>query len=319
MTAANRTLSRTAFCCLVLVLAFLFAFPSPQARAEAEPGKLSLSKGQTLKWNLRKWKRTTQQGTPTTEGESTTPVTLRVLDTTPDGYAVELQHGRTKIAGLTAEAEQALEAQGFLTALDGVQVKVALSADGAFGDILNFEEARAAALKVIELVGKSRGGAGGSDSSAFLEQVFSSKEGLANMFLKDVPILTMAAAFDPTTGEPMEYETELPNMFGGAPLKARGRVIAKTAEAKGTAEFDVEQEVDKDTFIAMMTDMGNKANTPIPAGELETLMKDGGIKDTMRFVVDLSTGVADFASVKRVTNIQGGGREDLTEFTRVRE
>jgi hypothetical protein len=285
---------------LLAITGIVMCLAAP-ATACAATIRLALDKGQafTFEWTI--FRSIETAGKPKQSNESTTPVTLRVLDRTRDGYLLEIQNGRTvfdprlrdAVAGDPAMAE-------LLKFLETLKVRFVVTRDGEIGDVVNFEDVKAAVQKIIETAARD-----GVADRAMLEKAFAqitaSKEALKALALKDAELMFYGTNADPRMAKPMAFETELPNVFGGTPLKAAGQLSLKGIDQKnGTAEFLVEQQVDKGSFIQMMKDLGAKVGKEPPKDVLENMMRDGSIKDTINVTVDLRSGLS--AHAKRVRN-----------------
>jgi hypothetical protein len=147
-------------------------------------------------------------------------------------------------------------------------------------------------------------------------QITASKEQLKVLALKDADLLFFGTNRDPRMKEPVEFETELPNLFSGRPLKAVGQLSLKGTDPKSrTAEFLIEQEVDKDSLIRLMKDLGTKVGKEPPPDVLENMMRNGSIRDTIDVTVDLANGLSAHTRQKRTSVIANTTKVDEVEIT----
>ncbi|MBI5260971.1 MAG: hypothetical protein HY852_04030 [Bradyrhizobium sp.] len=300
--------------CLIAVLGLTIGLAfSTYARAATL--RLTLEKGQVYTWEWKIFRSTETGGKPKQSHESSTPVSLRVLDRTRNGYLLELQNGRTvfdpKLQLTMADPAMA----ELLKFLETLKVRFLVTRDGEVEEVVNFKDVKEAAGKVVDAAAPT----GAPDRAVLLriiEQLTGSKESLKVLALRDVGLMFYGTNVDPGMKEPADYETELPNVFGGRPLKATGQLTLKAADRKSkTAEFEVEQKVDNDSFLRMMKDLGTKVGKQAPKGVLEDMMKNASIRDNINVTVDLDSGLAIHAKRVRTSMIANTVKIDQVELT----
>lgn len=301
--------------CFTVIIAAVIGVAAP-AYARAETMRLALDKGQVFTWEWKIVRSTETEGKPKQLGESATPVTLRVLDRTKDGYLLEIQNGRTvfdptlqqSMAGDPAMAE-------LLKFLETLKVQFLVTKDGEIGDIVNFDDVKAAGRKIID-TGAQNGVGDRAVLLRMFEQLAGSKDSLSALVLKDTGLMFYGTNIDPRMKEPIDFETELPNVFGGRPLKATGRLTLKRIDRKNkTAEFQVAQEVDKDSFIQMMKDLAAKTGKAPPKDTFENMMRGGSIRDAINVAINLDSGLATHAKRVRTSVFGNTVRVDQVEIT----
>lgn len=286
------------------------------ASARAATIRLALDKGQTFTWEWKIARSTDTQGKPKQSGESTTPVTLRVLDRTRDGYLLEIQNGKTVFDPALQQAmkDDAAIAE-LLKFLETLKVRFVVTRDGEIKDVVNFDDVKAAAQKIIDL-GAQQGVAERAALNRAFAQITASKESLKVLALKDAGLMFFGTNADAGMKQPVEFETELPNVFGGQPLKAVGQLSLKGTDPRGrTAEFLVEQEVDKDSFLQLLKDLGTKVGKEPPKDVLENMMRNGSIHDTIDVTVDLGSGLSTHVTKVRTAVIANTTRVDQVELS----
>ena len=77
---------------LIGLITALLCVASPVSAATI---RLALDKGQIFTWDWTIFRSIEAAGTPKQVHDSTTPVTLRVIERTRDGYLLEIQNGKT--------------------------------------------------------------------------------------------------------------------------------------------------------------------------------------------------------------------------------
>jgi hypothetical protein len=203
----------------------------------------------------------------------------------------------------------------YLKFIETLKVRFLVTKDGEIKDVVNFDDVKAAAQKIVEL-GAEEGVADRAALEKAFAQITASKAQLKFLALKDAELIFYGTNADPRMRMPVEYETELPNVFGGQPLKATGRLSLKgTDRETRTAEFHVEQQIDKDSFVRMMKDLGTKVGKEPPKDVLETMMRDGSISDAIDVTVALDSGLSTHATRERTSVISNSTRVERVELS----
>jgi hypothetical protein len=288
--------------------------------ARAEPIALKLKQGQVFTWTYKIRNTVLQDGKAPNGGESATPYTMRVLEAGADDYVVEFQQGQTQFDAAHAAASADPALKEIMSLMVRLKIRVALSNRGELGKIQNVEEVKAAGQEIIGRAVSMRPSQHEQELKKFLENMLASEESLRATFLKNTRSLFSCVDLDPADGAPSTTDTELPNAFGGDPLKGTRTTTVKHSPSRSdVAEATMVQNVDKESFIRMMNDLVVKATgKPAPKGAFEGIFADGGIKDEMHFTCDLSTGLAEVAALKRTMNVPGRRQENEEEFTAVK-
>jgi len=298
---------------LIAIVAAFICLASP---ASAATIRLALDKGQVFVWDWTIFRSIEAAGKPKQVHDSAAPVTLRVIDRTRDGYLLEIQHGKTMFDPALQEAVKGDAAMTELIKfLETLKVRFLVTRDGEIQDVVNFDDVKAAIQRIIDTA-VQEGVADRAVLQKAFAQITASKEQLKLLSLKDVELMFYGTNADPRMKEPIDFETELPNVFGGPPLKASGRLSLKGTDAKNrTVEFLVEQEVDKASFIQMMKDLGTKVGKEPPKDVLENMMREGSISDTINVTVALDSGLSTHARRVRTSLIGNTLRIDRVELT----
>lgn len=284
---------------------------------------LHLSKGNTYKWNYRIEKKVKSILKGDFSSSSLTVVSMNVVNTSKQGIVLELQNGKTLIEdSIQQEALNQAYSPERTRFLESIKVLILVNNLGEVVDILNFEELKNSALQVIDLIKSAshEKEITRSTTEKFLQDVFSTKEGIAGMFLKDTPLLFHGSNINLKGKRSYPYETELLNIFGGEPIKAKGKVVLEPIDkTRKTLNVSMTQEIDKESFVKMLDDVSKRIENKKPSQvTFNEVMKDSSINDSINVKVDLKTGLSLWAKTSRISNIAGTITEDTVEYSMIK-
>jgi hypothetical protein len=110
-----------------------------------------------------------------------------------------------------------------------------------------------------------------------LKSVYSSKEGIESIVLKELQYFHFPMGVEFDTTEPLFYEDELPNFFGGNPIKADAKLyFDKVDFEEGFCVLHQEMTLNPDDTITMLKDFFTQAK--LNGDEMEKAMKTAEIK-----------------------------------------
>lgn len=110
------------------------------------------------------------------------------------------------------------------------EIKYKTSEVGAFIEILNWKEVGGLMNNmlddVVEVLGENDKSKRASLKEALqpFKQIYSSKEGVEQLVLKELQYFHFPMGVEFEIAEPLFYDEELPNMFGGNPIKAKAKL-----------------------------------------------------------------------------------------------
>jgi hypothetical protein len=110
-----------------------------------------------------------------------------------------------------------------------------------------------------------------------LKSVYSSKEGIESIVLKELQYFHFPMGVEFDTTKPLFYEDELPNFFGGNPIKADAKLyFDKVDFEEGFCVLHQEMTLNPDDTITMLKDFFTQAK--LNEDEMEKAMKTAEIK-----------------------------------------
>jgi hypothetical protein len=294
---------------LVIILSLIAS-----VHARAATLRLVLDKGQVLTWNWHTLRSTEIEGQPKQSGEIATPVTVRVLDRFRDAYLLEIQNGPTIFDPVALRSMTDIETAVFQKFLETLKVQFFATSDGQIKDIVNFDDVRATGRKMIEVQAQNA-----DDRDMLLlefEHLACSKETLRDRVLEDVGLLFYGTNVDPQIKRPVDSETDLSNLFGEGPVKARGQLSLMGIDRRTkSAQIHVEQEVDKQSFIQMAMKQFARISGKEPPKEVLESSQNGSLQNSIDATVSLDSALTTYAKRVRTTLIGNAVRIDQVEIT----
>lgn len=284
----------------------------PHVHAQSTPVGLRLEEGAIYRW-VSVNERTIESPKGKQSSKATTPLSLVVVKRTSEASLVELQYGKSE---LLSSAENP-EIQKFLNVVQEIvqslKFRIVVGNGGEILDVQNFDEVQSA---VSELINKL------TESARLPEQVktqmqsmFSSKQAIVGVLLKDIPLLFVGASADLNAKTPVKYDTELPNPLGGAPFKASGiTAVSRPANSSKTFRLETRQAVNPASVRQMVTQMAPGKMTKIEEQNLKRQLSEMDIQDHLVATVAINTGLSNNVRFVRATTVSDTKRVDIREF-----
>lgn len=297
---------------------FVFAmFFAPYVDAEPAALGLRLQEGATYQW-VSVNERANESSTGKQASKSTTPLSLTVLKATKEAFLVELRYGKSELS-MSAERP---EVQRFLNdAQDIVQslkFKVIIDKQGQILDLQNFEEVQAVVKKLIDQLANSLKDGLPEQVRSQLQGMFSSRQVIVGVLLKDVPLLFVGAGADPNARTPVRFESEMPNPFGGEPFKATGVTsISSLPGSPNAFQLETRQSVKAESVAQMIAQMAQGKMSKTDEENMRKQLSGMNIQDHLRASIDLNTGLSSKVRFVRTTSLQDKKRIDAREFSLV--
>ncbi len=116
------------------------------------------------------------------------------------------------------------------------EIKYKTSEVGEFLEILNWKEVGEIMNNMFDDIIEVFGETGQSKQNALkatiqpLKQIYSSKKGIEQLVLKELQYFHFPMGLEYNITEPITYEDELPNMFGGNPIKANAKIYFENVD-----------------------------------------------------------------------------------------
>lgn len=136
------------------------------------------------------------------------------------------------------------------------------------------------------------------------KKIYSSRQGIEQLVVKELQYFHFPMGYEFETNKKLEYDDELPNMFGGKPLKAKGSVIFESVNEEDgfcvvKQTLDVDSEDTKAMLKSVFIKMGFKDEKLIEA------LKTGNIsiKDKNTYEYYYNPGIPHKIETVRETNL----------------
>jgi hypothetical protein len=229
-------------------------------------------------------------------------VTIRVLDSTKDGYTLEWKQGNVNIKGMDS-AGNALAGK----LLSGVKFIYSTEEVGAFKELLNWQEVRDFYVNMLKMqFSKDRPD---SISRSIIENMISSlssKESVEAIMIKEVQLL-----YNPFGVEfpkrAMSAETELPNMLGGQPFPAILTFSMGSLDVKNNlATVLLTQEVDKQKGKSILLNLIQQMSRGASMNEINSMIDKVEITDKISLTFHLATGWQSRITYVRIVDLGKG-------------
>ena len=249
-------------------------------------------KGDQFRLNVERRREDFDRGRKTSDRSSKLNADVVVLEAGEDGYVLGWTwRGRAKpLTDLEGAAQQPEVVFGGGGA---TQIEVIVDADANVRGVRNWEAVRAAMKAQVEGMTKSMPPAQRKEARSLVAEMLADPGRGQHLVLREIPLLLTPIGRDFRQREPQEFETQLPNPFGGEPFPAKTTyTLAKFDANVSRAEVEFKQAVDPRRANAVMekvvkdlADDGSKSNVPA-AEKMPPLV----MTDTATFVVDAAKG-----------------------------
>ncbi|MFM6926008.1 MAG: hypothetical protein ACKOU7_10945 [Ferruginibacter sp.] len=233
--------------------------------------------------------------------ESNYEAHLKVIDSSATGFTIEWTYRNFAMSGAAQHSLNSLE-----TIMEGLKFVYKTDEVGMFTELINWEEVRDFAFSNYEkaIAGKSQN----SEFVVALNQVksiFKSKENIEAILIKEVQLFH--APFGREYNRKAEvFETELPNVTGGAPFPATITIsLDELNVQQDSIRISINQTIDKGKAGPIIADILKKLSVaPIKdEAEMKKQVKDMEISDINQYSVTLSSGWINRIYFKRTSNI----------------
>ena len=116
------------------------------------------------------------------------------------------------------------------------EIKYKTSEVGDFIEVLNWKEVGETMSNMLDDIIVVLGGENKKNRDALktafkpLKQIYSSKQGVEQLVLKELQYFHFPMGLEYDISEPVIYDDELPNMFGGKPIKAKAKIYFENVD-----------------------------------------------------------------------------------------
>lgn len=257
-------------------------------------------------------------GTPGSTTSGKTPVELTVLEATKGGYALRWDIGELE----TGDALEDPAAAALMKLAASIDPVYEVNADGVYLGLNNWQEIQAGASQSIELLldELAKQGLSGQERQAvrdMVEPMLSSRENLETFLLPELMNYHHIFGTEFDAENPLQYESLLPNPYGGKPFAAIVRFDApRIRKDLGLVELTWSQILDPESTRATLLKTMSDMSEAIGADSVteEDLPDPFSIEDTGRLIVDINTGWIMYLELTRKITIGSDTRFDRVQI-----
>ena len=313
---------------LLLGTAWLAAclLASAPAQDERVEFKLPVNWNAGDRWNLELTKERIQNGR--SAGKSVTPVEMKVVEKSEDGFVILWTYGRTVVEASAAGKEMLertanQELLERLTGLvDDLSLRIGTDAMGTPMRLLNQEEVAAALEKAKAALLEWLKGSG--LPGRMLDQVSRTIDGmwrpayLSKSILKEPGIFLLPSGGSFVVGEKKAYQDRIANPFGSEPFHSRAFFLLESIEPEpGRAKMiwrqSFDREKSREVLEKTVADLMRRAG---PGGQADIDLSGLSIEDSAAYVYELKTGLPLTVEHQRAVKIGARSRTDRLSFKR---
>jgi hypothetical protein len=304
--------------------------PAPGARVghapAARPDEKTLElkpkwkKGDSARYEMTKTQLREADGKVVRKVGTHAPVEVEVLAADGDGFVLRWTQGSTVFDDPKQDDDPSARALNAI--LKSVDVELELDPSGTVTGMRNWKDLRGTGHKIQDGVLSQMAKAG--TAKATLEQLrketdkyFASQESIEATFARQPALLAFPFGRGYEPGKTVEYETELPNVLGGAePFPAKGACTLKAIDKDtNTATIVFKHTPDPKELPKVLRkwlqEEAKKAGMPPPKDlpELE-------LEDVLEYQIDLATGWIKSLTHTRTTKQPTSTQTDTLTLTR---
>ena len=290
---------------------FLTGFAQNVATDTSAPVVAYWRLGDKKNLTIKKTVEQTQDGKPTKSSNNTYEVSLRVIDSTKENYTVEWIY---KDGGSEIGKNPSLK--DFNSLLTNLKIVYKTDEVGSFEELVNYDEIRRFLNQAIDLIVKqSKDTVGMRAVVQQLNQVFSTREGIEQLVLRDITLYHAVYGVEYSV-HPTVTETTLPNFLGGDPWPATVSMkLAQPQPKQNSVQVIIDQEIDQVKAAAIIKQLAQKmaaaTGKEVSEKDLPSYLM---IKDHSEFDVILSSGWIKRAYMKRLAKSDDVGKTEIYEM-----
>lgn len=226
---------------------------------------------------------------------------IKIVDSAESGFTIEWTYKNFKVTGASEQALNSLE-----TIIEGMKFIYKTDNVGMFSDLLNWQEVKTIAFANYEKAIAQKGQSG--EFVAALNQIksiFNSKENTETILIKEVQLFHAPYGLEYNRKAEL-FETELPNVTGGAPFPANITMsLDELDEKRDIIKISINQTIDKGKSGPIIADILKKLSGSAikDEAEMKKQIRDMEISDINQYTISLISGWISDIAFKRTTNI----------------
>lgn len=245
----------------------------------------------------------------------TSQVTIKVLDSTENGYRLEWKHENAKIEGMDDQSNS-------LTSLvmGGLRFIYSTDETGIFKELENWKEVRDFYVNMMKMRLEQKPVK--QESKSMLDKLITTlgtREAVESIMIKEIQLFhsPFGAEFNK---KGVVLETELPNVLGPNPIPAQLSLsLVKLDTPKALATILVAQEIDRIKGREVLLGIIQQMAGNISAQDLANQIKKIDISDKTSFTYYLSSGWFSNIHYERTVDVGGGKQAERIVFEEKRE
>lgn len=238
---------------ITLILSHTFLF------SQTDSTKVSFiaywSVGDIYEYKVSKIKQQYKEGKLTKDNKSEYTALFEVLDSTDTSYTISWKY-ENDLGNNFKIPEELLEK---FSEYKFTEIKYKTSETGEFQEILNWKEVSQLLNNMIDdivtVIGEKDKKVKKVLKKTFkaIKSLYATKQGIEQLVLKELQYFHYPLGYELNTQETLTYIDELPNMFGGNPIKADGKLYFESVdEEDGFCIFKQELDLDPKGSIEML-------------------------------------------------------------------
>lgn len=239
---------------------------SSNAFSQTDPTKVPFvsywSIGDSYDFKITKTKQQWKKGELTKDEKEEYIATFKVIDSTATSYTVNWSY-ENDLENTYDIPEALLER---FSEYNVTNIKYKTSEVGDFIEVLNWEEVSNTMINMfndlIQILGENDETTTSTLSKAMqpLIQIYSTKQGVEQLVLSELQYFHFLLGMEYNTTVPLIYDDEVPNLFGGKPIKAKSKIYFENLDVDENLctvkhEMDLNPEDTKDLIIKVLKQM----------------------------------------------------------------
>ena len=276
------------------------------------------SKGDVYNFKVSKIKETYKEGLLTKNSKNEYISSFTVIDSTENSYTINWKYEND--LGNTLKIPEELVNK--FSKYKFTEIKYKTSEVGEFKEIINWKEVRDLMSKMIDDIVEilSRDDEIKKTLTKNMEafkELYSSRRGVEQLVLKELQYFHFPLGYEFDTSKTLSYDDQLPNMFGGPPMKAKAKIYFESLDLEdGFCIMKQDLDVDPDDSLKFLKLAFQKLN--MTNEKLDKALKSASlnIKDRNIYEYYYNPGIPHKISTHRETifniNNEKGKRIDKT-------
>lgn len=309
-------MSATVVSCM-LTMAF-----SVSAEEVTYSSEIKWTPGEERSYTISKTRNKSKAGKTGSDVTSTTDVKITVIDASSTGYLIGWQLGETKLNDPKLSANPIFQSTSNM--LNGFELLLEVSSDGSILGIQNWKEVQNRSNAVVEeLISFLKDNSALSDTqiAQFTQQIksmYSTREQIVQLTTREAQVFFFTLGKRYRLAEPIAYELNLPNQFGGEPFPAYATLELESLDtetnlAKVVWEQYLDEAESSRIMLNTMTALAKSMGQPAPS---KSEIPDIEVSDIGEFKIEASSGWIQQLEHTRTTTTGEDSQSDIMVITK---